>query len=152
MPLGPQLDVEITLVRGFADGAVEIELLRRAGAGEFAQAPQRQLDVAGAELDLVVEVLEFALVPHFHGAGMPAGILADAHALRIITKRAERRRPGGADPFGAALVPALLLGETPAQCLDELVEAAHRLDLLLLLFGEIFLRQLLEPLDRKLDG
>src|SRR5206468_9600015 len=45
-----------------------IELLGRAGAGELAQAAQRNLDVAGAELDLVVEVLELALVPDLHRA------------------------------------------------------------------------------------
>src|SRR3979409_2789748 len=61
--LRPHQDVEIALVRGALDGAVEVELLGRAGAGELAQAPQRDLDVAGAELDLVVEVLELAPVP-----------------------------------------------------------------------------------------
>ena len=36
--LGPHEDVEIALVRAALDGAVEIELLGRAGAGEPAQA------------------------------------------------------------------------------------------------------------------
>ena len=47
-------------MRGALDGAVEVEFFGRAGAGEFAQTPERDLDVAGAELDLVVEILEFA--------------------------------------------------------------------------------------------
>ena len=38
------------------DGAVEVEFLGRALARETAQAAQRDLDVARAEFDLVVEV------------------------------------------------------------------------------------------------
>src|SRR5690606_938333 len=46
-----QLDVEITLMRGCLDGAVEVQLGRRAFAGEAAQAAERHLDVARAKLD-----------------------------------------------------------------------------------------------------
>jgi hypothetical protein len=35
VPLRPHQDVEIALVRGAFDGAVEIEFLGRAGAGKF---------------------------------------------------------------------------------------------------------------------
>ena len=38
VPLGPHQDVEIALVGGALDGAVEVELLGRAGARELAQA------------------------------------------------------------------------------------------------------------------
>ena len=38
VPLRPHLDVEIAFMRGAFDGGVEIELVGRAGAGEFAQA------------------------------------------------------------------------------------------------------------------
>jgi hypothetical protein len=58
---------------------------------------------------------------------------------------AERRGAGGADPFAAALVAALLFLEPLAKRLHELVPA-HRLDLLLLFLGEVFFRQLLQPL------
>ena len=129
----------------------EVELVGRAGARELAQAAQRQLDVARAELDLVVEVLELALVPHLHGAEVPALVLADAHAFRIVAVGAERRGAGGADPLVAALVAPLLLGEALGERLQELLEPAHRLDLLLLLFGQILLGELLEPFDRDLD-
>src|SRR5215213_7404187 len=61
--LGAHVDVEIAVVGGFPDGGVEIELVRRAGAGELSQAAQRDLDVADAELDIAGEVLELALVP-----------------------------------------------------------------------------------------
>ena len=43
---------------------------------------------------------------------------------------------------------AFLLGEPLAQRLQQLFEAAHRLDLFLFFLGEIFFRELLEPLDR----
>ena len=43
----------------------QVELFGGAVAGEAAQAAQRDLDVARAEFHLVVQVLVFALVPHF---------------------------------------------------------------------------------------
>ena len=97
------------------DGAVEIELFRRARARELSQAAQRQLDVARAELDLVVEILELALVPHLDRAEIAVLVLADAHAFRIVAIGAVRRGAGGADPFVAALVALLLFGEALAQ-------------------------------------
>jgi len=77
------VNVEIALVRGALDGAVEIELVGRAGAGKLAQAPERHLDVAGAELDVVVEILELALVPDLDRAAMRA-LAADADAFRVV--------------------------------------------------------------------
>src|SRR4029077_18643459 len=121
---------------GLLDGVVEVELVGRAGAGELAQPPQRDLDVPGAELDLVVEVLELALVPHLHGAEVAVLVLADAHAFGIVAVGAVRRGAGRADPLAAALVAPLLLGEALPQLLHELLPAAHRLDLLLLLLAE----------------
>src|SRR5450432_3185477 len=146
-PFGAHMHVEIAVVGGLLDGGVEIEFVRRAGTGEFAQAPQRNLDVADAEFDVAVEILELAAVPYLHGAIVAVLLLADADALWIITLRAERRGAGGADPFVAALMPALLLLEALAQGFHELVPA-HRLDLLLLFLGEIFLRELLQPFGR----
>ena len=112
-------------MRGALDGAVEIELVRRAGAGELAQPPQRDLDVAGAEFDVAVEVLELALVPHLDGAEIAVAVLADAYAFRIVAVGAERRGAGRADPFLAALVAAFLLGQPLAQRFQKLVQAAH---------------------------
>src|SRR5579862_6075179 len=152
VPLRPHQDVEIALVRGALDGAVEIELLRRAGAGESAQAAQRDLDVAGAELDVAVEIAKLTLVPHFYGAEIAVGVLADAHAFGIVAVGAERRCAGCADPFLAALVTALLFGEPLAQRLEQFFQAAECLDLLLFFFGEIFLGEFFQPLDWNFRG
>src|SRR5258705_8955080 len=120
--LRPHQDVEVALVRGALDGAVEVELLGRAGARELAQPPQRHLDVAGAKLDPVVEVLEVAPVPDLDGALVAALILPDAYALRGIALGAEWRGAPGADPFSAALMAPFLLGKPFAQGFDKLVE------------------------------
>ncbi len=60
--------------------------------------------------------------------------------------------PPGADPFLAALVAAFLFGEPLAQRLEKFFEAAHGLDLLLLFLGEIFFRELLQPLGGDFGG
>src|SRR5262249_18728239 len=146
VPLGPELEIQIAAVRGLLDGALEIEFFRRPGAREFPQPAQRDLDVAGAELDRVVEIAELAFVPDLHSAETAVALLADAHALGFVAVAAIRRRSGGAAPFRAALVPALLFGEPLAQGFQELVEAAHRLDQLFFLLGEVLLHDFPEPL------
>src|SRR5436305_8585396 len=103
MPLGAHADVEPALARGAVDRLVEIELLGRAFPREAAQAAQRDLDVAGAELDLVVEIAERALLPDLERAAL-AAFAADAHPFRIVAGIAERRGAAGADPLAAALV------------------------------------------------
>src|SRR5262249_42488303 len=145
-------DMEIALVRRAFDGAVEIELLGGAGAGELAQPAQRDLDVAGAELHLVVEVLEFSPVPYLDRAEVAVLVLADAHAFGIVAVGTERRGAGGAYPFLAALMAAPLLLHALAHRLNELVDPAHPFDLLLFLIGEVFFRELLEPLRRNFGG
>ena len=70
---------------------------------------------------------------------------ADAHALGVVAGIAEGRGAAGADPFVAALVPPLLLGEALAQGLHQLVPAAQRFDELLLLLGQVALAELLQP-------
>ena len=132
------------MVGGLLDGGVEIEFVGRAGAGELAQPAQRDLDVADAELDIAVEILELALVPHLHGAVVAVLFLPDPHAFGIVAVGAERRGAGGADPLVAALMAALLFLQALAKRLHELVPA-HRLDLLLLFLGEVFFRKLLQP-------
>src|SRR5205085_5677726 len=95
---GPHLDVEPALAGGAVDGFVQVQLLGRALAGEAAQAPQRDLDVAGAELDLVVEIAEFSFVPDLDRAFLPA-LAADPDAFGIETRIAEGRGAAGADPL-----------------------------------------------------
>ena len=95
VPLRDHLDVEIARVaRRRADRVGQVELDRGALAGELAQPAQRDLDVARAELDRVVEVLELALVPDLDGAAVAVLVLADAHAFGIVAVGAERRGAG----------------------------------------------------------
>src|SRR4051812_43656879 len=108
VPLRAHPDIEPALARGAGDGLVEVQFLGRAFPGEAAQAAQRDLDVAGAEFDLVVEIAEFALVPDLHRAAL-ASFSADPDALGIVAAVAERGRAAGADPLAAALVAPLLL-------------------------------------------
>ena len=71
VPLGHQLQIQKTgIVGGGADGAIHVQLFFGTFAGEFAQAPQRQLDIANTQLDIVVVVAEFAFVPNLHRAAM----------------------------------------------------------------------------------
>ena len=147
---GTHLDVEIAALRAVDRDRVGRGRARsrRAVARELAQPAQRDLDVARAELDVVVEVLEFALVPDLDRAAVAALVLADAHAFGIVAVGAERRGAGRADPFAAALVALLLLRETLLQRLHQLVPAAQRLDLLLLLVGQEFLGELAAAIPR----
>jgi hypothetical protein len=77
-------------------------------------------------------------------------LLADAHALGVVAVGAERRGAGGADPLVAALMALLLLLEALLQRLHELVPAAQRLDLRLLLVAEIAHASFLQPVGRQL--
>src|SRR6185312_17503724 len=100
---------------GGADRVVEIKFQRRAFARELPESPQGQLDVARAELDTIVEILEFALVPDLERAVVAAFFLADAYAFGIVAIGTVRRGAFGADPFIAALMALFLLGETLLQ-------------------------------------
>src|ERR1700691_3144828 len=101
------MHVEIAVIGGFLDRGVEVEFVGRAGAGELAQTPQRDLDVADAEFDIAVEILELAAVPHLHGAEVAILLLADAHTFRIVAMCAEWRGACRADPLAAALMASL---------------------------------------------
>src|SRR5690606_38744197 len=107
-------DVEPALTRRAADGFVQVQLIRRAFAGETAQAAQRHLDIAGAQFPAVVEILELALFPDLDGA-LVAAFAADADAFGIIAAMAEGGRAAGADPLVAALMAGLLFFEPPFQ-------------------------------------
>src|SRR5690606_2725878 len=110
------------------DGSGKVEFLVGAFPYPAAQPLQSHFDVARAELDGIVKVAKLALVPDLDGAPVAALVLTDAYALRIVAIGAEGRGAGGADPFRAALVPALLLLEALFQRLHQLLEAASRLD------------------------
>mgnify|MGYP005605756533 CR=1 FL=1 len=78
------MHIKPAMLGGGFDGAVQVKLVSSACAGKFAQAAQRNLDVARAKLDRVVEILEFTLVPNLDGAEIPVAILPDAYAFGII--------------------------------------------------------------------
>ena len=122
-------DVEVAAFGRVADGAVQVQFRRRALARELTQAAQRDLDVAGAEFQGVVQVLELALIPHLHCAEVAVVVLADAHPFGVVAVGAEGRRAGGADPLRSPLVALLLLLQALFQRLHQLVPAAQGLDL-----------------------
>src|SRR6185437_5304314 len=145
-PLRPHLNVQPAgVARRVLDRRVEIELVGHALAREAPQPAQRDLDVAGVDLDRVVEIAERALVPDLDRAAAAAALLADAYALGIVAVRAERTRAGSADPFRPALVASPLLVQPPAQRLHQLVPSAERGDHRLLLVGQIVFDHLAQP-------
>src|SRR5438552_10129754 len=145
--LGDEVQVEPTRILGGPfDGRIEIELLRDAFAREASQASQRDLDVARIELDRVVEIAEGPLVPDFDGASVAPAFLPDADAFRVVAVRAERARPGRADPLRAALMAATLLLQALLQRLHQLVPTTERLHQRLVLRGQIAFDELADPL------
>ncbi len=153
VPLGDHADVEQPRApRGRIDRRIEVELQVGALARKTPQPPQRQLDVARAEQDGVVEVRELAPVPDLDRAPVARALLADAHAFRVVAVGAERRGAAGADPLAAALVAPLLLLQAPAQGLHQRVPAPERLDLRLLLVGELQSQAPAQPVGGDLGG
>src|SRR4029079_3726491 len=113
--LGPQLHIEPSgVARRALDCRVEIELVGAALPREAPQSSQRDLDVAGVDLDGVVQVAERALVPDLDRAAAATALLAYAYPFGVLAIGAERARAPGADPFRSTLVPSLLLVQPPA--------------------------------------
>src|SRR3990167_7053615 len=119
-------------------------------ARKLAQAAQRHLDVARAQLLLVVVVFVGALLPHLDGALVLARA-ADANALRVVAAVAERAGAAGADPLVAAFVALFLFFEAFFYRLHEFVPA-HLLDGGFLLGRELVLQDLAQPVGRDLFG
>ena len=138
--------------RGRVDRIGERQLGRRTLAREAPQTAQRQFHVARAEFDVIVQIREFPPVPNLDGAAMPRFFLADAHSLGIVPVGAVRRRAGRADPFVAALMPALLLIETQRQGLHQVPPAAQRLDFRHFRGRQAFLRESLRASRRAIPG
>ena len=91
VPLRHHTQIEKTGVAGgLVDRIVEVELVGRPLAGKFSEAPERNLDVAGTELNRIVEIPVLAFIPDFDGAAMARAPLADAHAFGIVTMGAKR--------------------------------------------------------------
>ncbi len=72
------------VARGGADGIVQVQLVGGSGAGEFAQAAQGNLDIAGAQLDTVIEILEVALFPDLDRL-LVLAVGPYTNAFRVVT-------------------------------------------------------------------
>ncbi len=75
---------------GGRDGAVQIEFLGRTFAGEAAQTAQRDLDVARAQLDGIVQVAVLTLFPHLDRSAVARRFATDTDAFRVVAVVAER--------------------------------------------------------------
>src|SRR5437870_6287948 len=125
-PLGDQMQIEPTgVLRRAFDGRVEIELFGDAFACEAAQTAQRDFDVAGVELDRIIEVAKAPFVPNFDRGAVASAFLPEANAFRVVAVGAERTGAGGANPFLAALVALTLLLEPGFERLHELLPTAE---------------------------
>src|SRR5690606_3312629 len=102
--------------------------LGRALPGKAAQPAQRQLDAAGVQLDIAAEGTELAAVPYLHRTEAVIASLSDADPFGVRSVCTIRACDAGTDPAIAALMPALLLGQTLAEGLQQLVQPAHRLE------------------------
>ena len=127
MPLWHQLQIKQSgVTRGGIDRAFQIELIGCALAREFAQLAQRQLEVARAELDRVIEVAVLAPLPHLDGAPLAGALPGRCGCLRgLIAVRAEGRGAAGADPLVAALM-ALALARAAARAASRAACPSHR--------------------------
>ncbi len=120
----PHLDVEpARIARRAVDGAVQVELFCRALAGEAAQPTQRDLDIARAEFDVVIEIAVFAGFPHLDGRAVARRFATDADAFWMVAVVAKRAGTTRAYPFVAAFVARLLFFQTLLELLHQLVPA-----------------------------
>ncbi|MNL40195.1 hypothetical protein D3C87_1625260 [compost metagenome] len=129
-PFRAHLNIQQTgVLGGVVDGAVNIQLFRRALTSEFAQSAQGDFDVARAQFHRIIEVLVLALIPDFHGFALALASIADPNAFRVEATGAERASAASANPFVAAGVAFLLFFQTLLELFDQFVEAAEGLDL-----------------------
>jgi len=128
------------------DGAIEVQFVLGALAGELAQAAQGDLDIARADLHRVVEVPVLALIPHLDRLALALAGIANANALRVVAAGAEGAGAAGANPLVAAGVAFLLFFQAFLEFLDQLVEAAQGLDLRALLVAQRAFELLAQPL------
>ena len=89
MPLGAHMDIEPALFGRPVDRPVDIQFILGAFTGEFAQSPERDLDIACSQQLGVVEILKLALVPDLDSFFL-AAFTANPDALGIIARIAVR--------------------------------------------------------------
>src|SRR5690606_39701246 len=73
------------------DLPIYIQLVCGSGAGELAQTAQGDLDVAGAQLHLIIQVLVFALLPDLGRTTLALARVADTDTHRVVAAGAKRR-------------------------------------------------------------
>ena len=84
------LDVEVPRIAGCGTyGVVEVEHLLGASAGKLAQTAQRNLDVARAQLQRIIQIGVLALVPHLDRTAV-ATFAPDPDTLRVEAAVAKR--------------------------------------------------------------
>ena len=128
------------------NGAIDIQLVCSALTGEFAQTPQRHLDVARTQFHLIIQVLVFALIPDLDCLALAFAGVSDSNTLRVETTGTKRAGTTGADPFVAAFVALFLLFEAFLKFFDQLVETTKGLDLGLLFLSQHALELLAQPI------
>ena len=90
MTFGHHLDIQQARVpRGGLDGVVQIQLFSRAGTRKFTEPAHRDFDIAGTQLNPIVEVLEVATIPYLHRAFVFA-FTADANTFGVVAIVAKR--------------------------------------------------------------
>ena len=129
---------------GAAERGVQVQPVAGTLAGKRPQPAQGNLHVARAQLCACVQVAEFALVPHLDGAPVARAILADADTGRIVAIGTERAGAAGADPFVAALMPLVLLGQPFLERAHQLIPA-HALKGGLFFGAQVLFDQLAQP-------
>jgi len=127
------------------DRPVQVQLFGGPVTGPAAQAFQGHFDVAGAQLNRVIQVLELALVPDFDRALVAAFFLADTHAFGVVAISAKRRRACGPDPFAAALMATFLFFQPLFQRLHQLVKTTQRVNLGHFFGAEMLFRHFSQP-------
>src|SRR5882757_3772977 len=101
-------------------------MLERALARELAQLAQRHLDIARAELELIVQIAIVTSVPNLHALAFALIVvltilvlvltpLVHAHPFGVVTMDTKGGRAVRTNPFIAAGVPALLLTQSLEQ-------------------------------------
>ena len=149
--LGPHVQIQPARVAGGGgDRFVEVQLLDRPFAREATQAAQRDLDVAGADLDAVVQIAELALLPHLHSGAIAGGVAPDANAFRVVAVVAKGRCAACAYPFAAALVASLLLFKSLAELVHQAVPA-ELFESRFFRRAQMLGRQRLEPVFGQID-
>ena len=116
------MHIQPALAGGGGDGGGQIKAAF-AGARPLAQGAEREFQAAWPQFGVGIKVAKLALFPDLDSTVMRA-LPADAHPFGIVAGIAKGRGAACADPFIAALMAALLLGQPVAQGIHQRLQAA----------------------------